>query len=81
MEATIDYTDKVEKALESIRPFLIEDGGNVELLEITDDGVVKIEFKGACQSCSMSTTTFKAGVEDAILRAVPEIKEVVAVNL
>ena len=67
-------------ALEQIRPFLEEDGGDIVLKEITDDFVVKVELLGTCTNCSMNTMTFKAGVKDAILKAVPEIKDVEAVN-
>jgi Fe-S cluster biogenesis protein NfuA len=67
-------------ALEQIRPFLEEDGGDIALKEITDDFVVKVELLGTCTNCSMNTMTFKAGVKDAILKAVPEIKDVEAVN-
>ncbi len=74
-------TKKIETSLDSIRPYLIADGGNVKVLEITDDQVVKLEFIGACGNCPMSTMTFKAGVEEAIKRAVPEIKSVEVVNL
>ncbi|HKC67782.1 MAG TPA: NifU family protein [Bacteroidia bacterium] len=71
---------KIEEALNTIRPYLLADGGNVELVEITDDLIVRVELKGACQSCSMSTMTMKAGIEETIKRAVPEIKAVEAVN-
>ncbi len=67
-------------ALEQIRPFLEEDGGDIVLKEITDDFIVKVELLGTCTNCSMNTMTFKAGVKDAILKAVPEIKDVEAVN-
>ena len=72
--------EKIEEALNSIRPYLEADGGNVELLEITEDFVVKVELKGACKSCSMSTMTMKAGIEETIKRAVPQIIRVDAVN-
>ncbi len=71
---------RVEHALDSIRPYLEADGGNVELLEITHDNKVKIQWKGACKTCSMSEMTLKAGIEEAIKREVPEINEVLAVN-
>jgi Fe-S cluster biogenesis protein NfuA len=76
-----ELTRKIEASLDSIRPYLLADGGNVKVLEITDDQVVKLEFVGACGNCPMSTMTFKAGVEEAIKRAVPEIKSIVVVNL
>ena len=72
---------KVEEALNTIRPYLIADGGNVELIEITDDLIVKVELKGSCQYCSMSSMTMKAGIEETVKRAVPEIKGVEAINL
>ena len=72
--------EKIEEALNSIRPYLEADGGNVELLEITDDLVVKVELQGACKSCSMSAMTMKAGIEETIRKAVPEITKVEAVN-
>jgi Fe-S cluster biogenesis protein NfuA len=73
--------NRVEKALDSIRPYLEADGGNVAVKEITDDMTVKLELVGACSSCPMSSMTFKAGLEEAILRSVPEIKKVEALNL
>ena len=74
-------TKKIEASLDSIRPYLIADGGNIKVLDITEDMVVKLEFVGACGDCPMSTMTFKAGIEEAIKRGVPEIKSVVVVNL
>ncbi len=76
-----DLIKKVEEALDQVRPYLQADGGNVSLLEITDDYVVKLELLGACKSCSMSMMTLKAGIEESIKRSVPEIKAVEAVNV
>jgi Fe-S cluster biogenesis protein NfuA len=73
--------DKIEFALDTIRPYLEADGGNVRIVELTDDLVLKIELMGNCGSCPMSTMTLKAGVEEAIKRAIPEITKVEAVNL
>ncbi len=73
--------ERIELALDSIRPYLRTDGGDVKLLEVTDDMVAKIELLGACGACPMSTMTFKAGVEEAIKREVPEIAAVEAVNI
>lgn len=73
--------EKVEKSIEVIRPFLQNDGGDISLVEVTDDYVVKVKLHGACGSCPYSIMTLKNGVEQAIMRDVPEIKEVVAVNL
>ena len=78
---TEEITSKVEASLNSIRPYLEADGGNVKILEVTNDLIVRLEFLGACSSCKMSTMTFKTGVEEAIRRAVPEIKSVEVVNL
>ncbi|KYG71901.1 hypothetical protein AWW68_17970 [Roseivirga spongicola] len=73
--------ERIETALEKIRPFLIADGGNVRVLEVTEDMVVKLELEGACESCPMSHMTMKAGIEEAIKRDIPEVKEVIAVNV
>lgn len=71
---------KVVNALEELRPFLHEDGGDLEIVDITADRVLKIQFVGACSGCSMNNMTFKNGVEDAIKRLVPEITRVEPVN-
>lgn len=82
MNATVEeLTQKIEASLDSIRPYLEADGGNVKIQQVTSDHVVKLEFVGACGNCPMSTMTFKAGVEEAIRRAVPEIKGIEVVNL
>ena len=73
--------EKVEAALNSVRPYLQTDGGNVRVVEITEDFTAKLELLGACGSCPMSTMTFKVGLEAAILKAVPAIKKVEALNL
>ncbi|MGV3640406.1 MAG: NifU family protein [Adhaeribacter sp.] len=75
------FLARIEKALDQIRPYLEADGGNVKVLELTSDMVLKLELLGACGACSMSTMTMKAGIEQAIMREVPEIKSVVAVNM
>ncbi|MCF8380800.1 MAG: NifU family protein [Bacteroidales bacterium] len=71
---------RVEKVLENIRPYLQADGGDIDLVEITDDLVVKVELTGACNACPYSIQTFKAGVEAGLKNSVPEIKKVVAIN-
>ena len=76
-----ELTKKIETSLNSIRPYLQADGGNVKVSEITPDLVVKLEFVGNCGNCSMSTMTFKAGVEAAIKRDVPEVKGIEVINL
>ena len=70
--------DKVEELLEKIRPALVRDGGNVELVEVTD-GTVKVKLTGACAGCPMSTMTLKNGIERILKQEIPEVKEVVAV--
>jgi Fe-S cluster biogenesis protein NfuA len=72
--------NRVEKALEKIRPYLVADGGDIDIVEITDDMVLKVELKGACYGCPFSMQTLKAGVEMAVRNEVPEIKQVVDVN-
>jgi Fe-S cluster biogenesis protein NfuA len=72
---------KIETALDSVRPYLNEDGGNVRVVELTNEMTVKIELLGACGDCPMSKMTFKAGLEEAILRMVPEVLKVEAINL
>ncbi|WP_162055216.1 NifU family protein [Pontibacter pamirensis] len=76
-----DFMLRVESALDQIRPYLEADGGNVKVLEVTEDMVLKLELLGACGSCPMSAMTLKAGVEQSVLKAVPEIKSVEAVNV
>jgi Fe-S cluster biogenesis protein NfuA len=71
--------DRVEAALNNIRPFLQSDGGNIELLEITEDLVAKVKLLGNCDGCKMSASTMKAGVESTIKNFVPEIVSVEAV--
>jgi Fe-S cluster biogenesis protein NfuA len=78
---TITLSQRIEESLNSIRPYLEADGGNVKVLEITKENVLKLEFVGNCGNCAMSHMTFKAGVEDAIKRSVPEIKSIEVVNL
>lgn len=73
--------ERVEASLDSIRPYLLADGGDVKVLDISEDFVLKLEFMGNCGSCPMSTMTFKAGVEEAIKKSVPEIKSIQVVNL
>jgi Fe-S cluster biogenesis protein NfuA len=70
--------EKVEKALEKIRPMLAADGGNVELVDVSEDGVVKLKLTGSCGCCPMSSMTLKMGIERILKQEVPEVKEVVA---
>jgi Fe-S cluster biogenesis protein NfuA len=79
--STEELSQRIEASLDSIRPYLVADGGNVKILEITEDKIVRLEFVGACGSCPMSTMTFKAGVQEAIKKAVPDIKSIEVINL
>ncbi len=76
----MELLERVQEAVEGIRPYLKDDGGDVKIVEVTDDMEVRVELLGACASCSMSPSTMKAGIEEAIKRAVPEIKSIVAIN-
>lgn len=83
--ASNSHTDEalihqIEKALDTIRPYLQADGGAVRLSKVTPEMVVELELLGACGSCPMSTMTLRAGIEQAIKRAVPQIERVEAVN-
>ena len=71
--------ERVEKALEKVRPMLQADGGNVELVEVTSDGVVKLRLKAICGCCPMSSMTLKMGIERIIKEELPEVKEVIAI--
>jgi Fe-S cluster biogenesis protein NfuA len=75
-----EILQKVEKSLDTIRPYLQDDGGDVEVVSLTEDMKLTVEFVGACSSCNMSNMTFKAGIEEAIIRDVPEISEVIPAN-
>jgi len=72
---------KVESAIDSIRPYLEQDGGDITVEDVTDDFVVHVRLHGACSSCSMSNMTLQAGVAEAVRHAVPEINQVIAVNM
>jgi Fe-S cluster biogenesis protein NfuA len=71
--------ERILKALEIARPYLKADGGDIELVEITDDNIVKVKLIGACGSCPLSTMTLRAGIERVIIREAPEIRRVEAV--
>jgi Fe-S cluster biogenesis protein NfuA len=72
--------EKVLKALERVRPYLQSDGGDIQLVEVTTDNIVKVKLQGACYGCPYSLQTLKAGVEQALIKEVPEIKSVVSVD-
>ncbi|WP_031525838.1 MULTISPECIES: NifU family protein [Dyadobacter] len=81
MDSKEKTLELIEQALESVRPYLHADGGDVKLVELTDDNIVKLELQGSCQSCPMSAMTFRAGLEESIRKAVPYINKVVSVNV
>lgn len=72
---------RIEKAINNIRPYLEADGGDVRLVDIDDDFVVKVELLGACEACPMSPMTMKAGIEEAVKRVAPEVKAINAINI
>ena len=74
-----EIIQRIEKALDNVRPYLNKDGGDVKVINVEED-TVTIEFEGNCSSCSMSNMTLKAGIEESILKEVPEIKNVRALN-
>lgn len=71
--------EKVQEVLELVRPALQADGGDVELVDVSDDGIVSVKLTGACGSCPMSTMTLKMGIERTLKDKLPEVKEVVQV--
>ncbi len=76
-----ELINKVKKVIEQIRPYLQQDGGDIEFVELTDDYIVNVKLTGACGSCPYSTMTLKSGVETAVVKAIPEIKSVEAINI
>jgi len=75
----MDIREKVEQALAKARPYLQADGGDVELVEVTEDNIVRVKLKGACGGCPMATMTLKNGIERLVRQDIPEIKEVQSV--
>lgn len=75
-----DLAEKINHSLEGLRPHLHADGGDMELVEITDEGVAKVRLLGACSDCSMSMMTIKAGLEEAVRKIAPEITSVEAIQ-
>ncbi len=69
--------DKVKSAIQDVRPSLQADGGDIELVSVSEDGIVKVRLTGACGSCPMATMTLKQGVESYLKKTIPEVKEVV----
>ncbi len=70
--------ERVLKILETVRPFLQTDGGDVELVNVSDDGIVEVKLVGACATCPMSIMTLRAGIERALMREIPEVRRVEA---
>ena len=71
--------EKIEAAIDSVRPYLVADGGDCQVVDVTDDLTVKVKLTGACDGCPFSMMTLKAGIEQAVRKNVPDIKELVAV--
>ena len=80
-EKKAELIGKVENVIEQIRPYLQQDGGDIQFINLSDDNVVNVELLGACGSCPYSLMTLKGGVESAMIKAIPEIKSVEAINL
>ncbi len=78
-DSKIELMEKVQSALNNIRPFLNSDGGDIELIDITEDMVAQVRLLGNCEGCKMSVSTMKAGVESTVKNFVPEIKSVEAI--
>jgi Fe-S cluster biogenesis protein NfuA len=72
--------ERIENTLATLRPYLEADSGDVSFIEVTDKMIVRLEFLGACSSCSMSSMTLKAGIEQSLLKSIPELKGVEAIN-
>ncbi len=72
---------RINNVIDQVRPYLVADGGDIDFVRLTDNMEVQVELKGACASCSMSIMTLKQGVEQAMIKAIPEVKSVDAINL
>ena len=73
--------ERIDRALEELRPFLRSDGGDITVTAVNEDLTVEVELQGACAHCAQAAMTMRAGVEEAVRRAVPEVTQVVAVNM
>ena len=80
IENTDEIEKKIEAVLEQIRPYLHIDGGDVQLIKVTGEGIVELKLLGSCESCSLRPMTLRAGIERAIMNKVPEIKRIEAVS-
>ena len=74
-----DFEKRINESIDMVRPYLVADGGDIRFVELTDDMVVKVELLGACGSCPYSIQTLKNGVEQAVKKQIPEIKEVISI--
>ena len=74
-------TERIDRALDELRPFLRSDGGDIRVVGVRDNLVVEVELQGACAHCAQAAMTMRAGVEEAVRRVVPEVTEVVAINM
>lgn len=81
MKTKEEILKRIEMSLDTMRPFLQNDGGNIEVVELTDDMELKLKLLGTCENCPQSYFTMKAGIEEAVLKAVPEVKQVNAINI
>ncbi len=72
---------RIDRALDELRPFLRSDGGDITVMAVKEDLTVEVELQGACAHCSQAAMTMRAGVEEAVRRAVPEVRQVLAVNM
>jgi Fe-S cluster biogenesis protein NfuA len=75
-----ELIQRIDKALDEVRPHLAVDGGNVEVVDFTEDHIVKIKWLGTCENCSMSLMTMKAGIEQTLIGKIPEVSSVEAIN-
>lgn len=80
-ESKEELNQKIQNVLEQVRPYLQQDGGDINFVNVTDDFVVNVELTGACGTCPFSTMTLKNGVEATLKKVLPQVKEVVAINL
>ena len=76
-----ELVQRIDKALEELRPFLRSDGGDIHVVDVKEDLTVEVKLQGACAHCAQAAMTMRAGVEEAVRRAVPEVTKVVAVNM
>lgn len=75
-----DYLERIDTALDAIRPHLAADGGNIEVVDLTEEMIVHIKWMGNCEGCSMSSMTMRAGIEETLKSKIPEVKGVLALN-